>query len=229
MGVTVVVCAAFGLSPYRRPRLRSRIYVRRGCRSPSQIFSLEAAGQVYNQTNEFVYLWRNVNHNADLVQRNQSAQTQRMVQLSEVHPRTVRPTGRSPRAQNPDAKSRGTQDNAYGCVTWGPPRVPPPHAAPSPPQLPDSMHRLAKAQSRWPPDSYLDTLIKTGSESTEATLRKRRILCAGFVARVEDMRLPKSVMFGEMVRGAGCVGGQEKEWMGCFLDDLRDFGINADQ
>ena len=120
MGVTVVVCAAFGLSPYRRPRLRSRIYVRRGCRSPSQIFSLEAAGQVYNQTNEFIYLWGNVNHNADLVQRSQSAQTQRMAQLSEVHPRTVRPTGRSPRAQNPDAKSRGTQDNAYGCVTWGP-------------------------------------------------------------------------------------------------------------
>ena len=29
--------------------------------------------------------------------------------------------------------------------------------------------------------------------------------------------------------GAGCVGGQEKEWMGCFLDDLRAFGINANQ
>ena len=29
--------------------------------------------------------------------------------------------------------------------------------------------------------------------------------------------------------GAGCVGGQEKEWMGCFLDDLRAFGINAGQ
>ena len=29
--------------------------------------------------------------------------------------------------------------------------------------------------------------------------------------------------------GAVCVGGQEKEWMGCVLDDLRAFGINADQ
>ena len=37
------------------------------------------------------------------------------------------------------------------------------------------------------------------------------------------------VMFVEMVGGAGCVGGQEKEWMGCFLDDLRAFGINADR
>ena len=46
---------------------------------------------------------------------------------------------------------------------------------------------------------------------------------------MEDTRLPKWVMFGEMVEGADCVGGQEKEWMGCFLDGLRAFGINADQ
>ena len=46
---------------------------------------------------------------------------------------------------------------------------------------------------------------------------------------MEDTRLPKCVMFGKMVGGAGCVGGQEKEWIGCFLDNLRAFGINADQ
>ena len=46
---------------------------------------------------------------------------------------------------------------------------------------------------------------------------------------MEDTKLPKCVMFGELVGGAGCVGGQEKERMGCFLDDLRAFGINADQ
>ena len=79
------------------------------------------------------------------------------------------------------------------------------------------------------PISYLDTLIKTGSESIEATLRRRRILFAGFVVRMEDTRLPKCVMFGELVGGAGCVGSQEKEWVGCFLGDLRAFGINADQ
>ena len=31
---------------------------------------------------------------------------------------------------------------------------------------------------------------------------------------MEDTRLPKCVMFGELVGGAGCVRGQEKEWMG---------------
>ena len=30
-------------------------------------------------------------------------------------------------------------------------------------------------------------------------------------------------------RGHGLRGGKEEEWMGCFLDDLRAFGINADQ
>ena len=52
---------------------------------------------------------------------------------------------------------------------------------------------------------------------------------AGFVARMEATRLPKCVIFRELVGGAGCVGGQEKEWMGCYLDDFRAFGINADQ
>ena len=77
------------------------------------------------------------------------------------------------------------------------------------------------------PVSYLDTLIKARSESIEATLRRRRILLAGFVVRMEDTRLPKCVMFVELVGGVGCVGDQEKEWMGCFLDDLIAFGINA--
>ena len=50
-----------------------------------------------------------------------------------------------------------------------------------------------------------------GSESIEATLRRKRILFAGFVARMEDTKPPKCVMFGELVGGAGCGGGQEKE------------------
>ena len=117
----------------------------------------------------------------------------------------------------------------YGCVTWSP-------RACHYDTLRRAHHRLLTRCIGWRkhnraghPIFYLDTLIKTGSESIEATLRRRRILFAGFVARMEDTRLPKCVMFGEIVGGAGCVGGQEKEWMECFLDDLRAFGINADQ
>ena len=58
---------------------------------------------------------------------------------------------------------------------------------------------------------------------------RRQILFAEFVARMEDKRLPKCVVIGELVGGVSCVRGQEKEWMGCLLDDLRAFGFNADQ
>ena len=66
------------------------------------------------------------------------------------------------------------------------------------------------------PISYLDTLIKTGIESIEATLRRRSILFAGFVALMEDTSLPKCVMFGELVGGVDCVEGPGKRVTGVF-------------
>ena len=48
----------------------------------------------------------------------------------------------------------------------------------------------------------MDTLIKAESESSEATLSRRRILFAGLVARMEDTRLPKCVIFREL--GGAC-------------------------
>ena len=65
MGVIVVVCAAFGLTV---SEAKTKIICSRakGMPESTATFSVEAAGQVYNQTNEFVYLAGNVNHNADL-------------------------------------------------------------------------------------------------------------------------------------------------------------------
>ena len=187
-------------------------------------FSVEAAGQVYNQTNEFVYLGGNDNQNADL-----SIEVDRRVRNAwcsfrnytlELYDRPSAPLERKIRM----IKAEVLETMLYGCVTC-------------------HYDTLRRAHDRFltrcigwrkhnradHPISYLNTLLKTGSESIEATLRRRRILFAVFVARMEDTRLPKCVMFGEMVGGAGCVGGQGKEWMGCFLDDLRAFGTNADQ
>ena len=51
-------------------------------------------------------------------------------------------------------------------------------------------------------------------------------------ARMENTRLQKCVMFGELMGGGARAAwgeGQEKEWMGCLLDDLIAFGINARQ
>ena len=65
MGVIVVVCAVFDLTV---SQAKTEIVCLRAKGMPESIaaFSVEAAGQVYNQTNEIVYLGGNVNHSADL-------------------------------------------------------------------------------------------------------------------------------------------------------------------
>ena len=89
-------------------------------------------------------------------------------------------------------------------------------AEPNPPQLLASLHQLAKGNCTEHPISYLDTLINMGSESIDAIMRRRWILFAVFVARREDTRLSKCVMFGELMRGAGCAGSQKYIWIGCL-------------
>ena len=149
MGVIVVVCVAFCLTVLEA-KTEITCLRAKGMPEPTTIFSVEAAGQVYSQANEFVYLRGNVNHNADL-----SIEIDRYIRNAwcslwkytlELYDR------RFLRAQNPDAKSRGTRDSAVRLRHVSPARVPLRHAAPSPPQVLDSLHRLAKAQSRRPPD-----------------------------------------------------------------------------
>ena len=52
---------------------------------------------------------------------------------------------------------------------------------------------------------------------------------AGAVVRMKDTRLSRCVVFGELMSGTRSIGGKEKEWMGCLLDNFRAFGVNADQ
>ena len=74
----------------------------------------------------------------------------------------------------------------YGCVTWSPRQC---HYD----TLRRAHHSFLTRCIGWRkrtrtdhPISYLETLVKTGSESVEKILRKRRILFAGSVARMED-------------------------------------------
>ena len=69
MGVIMVVCAAFVLTV---SEAKTEIMCLRAKEMPecTATFSVEAAGQAYNQTNECVYLGENVNHNADRRIRN---------------------------------------------------------------------------------------------------------------------------------------------------------------
>ena len=65
MGVIVVVCAAFGLT-VSEAKTEIMCLRAKGMPESTATFSVETAGQVCNQTNEFASLGGNVNHNADL-------------------------------------------------------------------------------------------------------------------------------------------------------------------
>ena len=65
MGVMVVMCAVSGLT-VSEAKTEIMCLRAKGMPKSTAIFSVESADQVYNQTNEFVYLGANVTHNADL-------------------------------------------------------------------------------------------------------------------------------------------------------------------
>ena len=209
MRMIVDVCAVFGLTALvaKFDIMCSRA---KGVSKSTAIFSVETAGQVYNQANEFAYLRENVNHNAAL-----PIEINRRIRNSwysfwkctlKLYDRPSAPIELKIRM----LRAEVLETMLYGCVTWSP-------RACHYDTLRRIHHSFLTRCIGWPtknradhPISYLDTLMETGSESIEATSRRRRILFAGYVARMEDTRQPKCVMFGEVVGGGGCMGGQEK-------------------
>ena len=83
---------------------------------------------------------------------------------------------------------------------------------------------MADTEARRPHPIVLRRACQA-SESIEAIVRKRRILFAGFVARMGEDRLPQRVMFGEFVGGKGYSGGQEKDWLTRLKEDMSVFGM----
>eukprot|EP00903_Cladosiphon_okamuranus_P014000 g13019.t1 len=58
-----------------------------------------------------------------------------------------------------------------------------------------------RKQGNYQQLSYAQALKRVDCQSVEATVRQRRLLFAGGVARQPDGRLPKRLMFGELVGG----------------------------
>ena len=165
---------------------------------------------MYSQTNKFVYLRGIINHIADL-----SIEVNRCICNAwcsfrkctlELYDQPSAPLELKVRMLRVEI----LETMLYGCVTWSP-------RACHYDTLRRAHHRFLVRSIGWRKDnradhliSYLGTLIKTRSESIEVTLRRRRILFAGYVSRMEDTRLPKCVMFVELAGSASCVGWQEK-------------------
>ena len=171
-------------------------------------FSVEAAGQVYSQANEFVYLGGNVNDDVDLSievdQRIRNAWCSFRKYTLELYDRPSAPLGLRIRI----LRAEVLETMLYGCVTWSP------HVCHYGTLRRDSFLACCigwrKNNHNDQPISYLDPLMNKKSESIDAIICRRRILSAGFVARMENLRLPRCVMFVELVGGAGCVGGAGK-------------------
>ena len=209
MGVVVVVCAGFGL-PVSEAKTKIMSYHTKGMSESAAIFSVEAADQMYNQANDLVFLGEYVNHNADL-----SVEVDRRIRnvwcsfrnyTFELYDRPSAPF----ELKIWMLRAEVLETMRYGCVTWSP-------QACYYDTLRRAHHSFLTLCIGWRntnradhPISYLDTLIKTGSESIEATIRRRRILFAGFVVRMEDTGLPKCAISGRR----GLYGGQEKNGWG---------------
>ena len=119
MGVIVVVCAAFGLTVSEAKT--ENLYLRaKGMPKSIATFSVETAGQVYNQTNELVYLGGGVNHNADL-----SIEVNRRIRNAwcsfRKYPLELydRPSA-SLELKVRMVRAEVLETMLYGCVTWSP-------------------------------------------------------------------------------------------------------------
>ena len=151
MGVIVVVCEVFGLT-ISDAKTEIMCLRAKGMPQSTATFSVEAAGQVYSQTDEFVYLGGNVNQNADL-----SIEVHRRIRKAwcsfrkytlELYDRPSAPLELKIRM----LRAEVLETMLYGCVTWSP-------CACHYDTLRRAHHRfltrcigLAKAQSRRPPD-----------------------------------------------------------------------------
>ena len=228
MGVIVVVCATFALT-LSEAKTEIMCLRAKGMPESTAICSVGAAGQVYKQTNKFVYLGGNVNHNAELCievdRRIRNAWCRFRKYTLELYDRPSAPLELKLRMLRAEA----LETMLYGCITWSP------HACHYD-TLRRAHHRfLNRCVGRRKHScadhsiSDLDTLIKTGSGSFEATLRSRRILFAGICGALGGYKTAEVRDVQRIGGGRGLWGGQEKEWVGCFLDDLRAFGIDDDQ
>ena len=117
MEVIVVVCAAFGLT-VSEAKTEIMCLRAKGMPESTATFSVEAAGQVYNQTNEFVYLGGNVNADLSIEvdRRIRNAWCNFRKYTLELYDRPSAPLELKIRM----LRAEVLETMLYGCVTWSP-------------------------------------------------------------------------------------------------------------
>ena len=183
--------------------------------SPPPPLVIEAAGQKYTQTAQFRYLGGLVNEHGELTQeinrRSRAAWACTKRFSWELFDRPRAPWRLKVRLLRAEAMKA----LLYGCMTWAPRRD---HRLRR-----RTRHRLLlrvigyrRERGTYQQLSYAQTLKKTGCQSVEATIRQRRLLFAGAMARQPAGRLPKRLMEGKLVGG----GRSRQGTPGAELDGL---------
>ena len=193
--------------------------------SPPPPLVIEAAGQKYAQTAQFRYLGGLVNEDGELTQeinhRSRAAWACIRRFSRELFDRPRAPWRLKVRLLRTEAM----EALLYGCMTWAPRRD---HYR----LLRRTHHRLLlrvigyrRERGTYRQLSYAQALKKTGCQSVEATIRQRRLLFAGAIARQPAGRLPKRLMDGKLLGGEDPGKGRpEQNWMDCLKDDFQAFG-----
>ena len=220
MTVIVTACSAFGLT-VSEAKTEIMCLQTKGGRKVS--FTVNAAGQVYKQTMRFVCLGGAITADRELCIETKRGLGRAWACFQRCKMETYDRPGVRLRLKVRLLKAAVIESLLYGCMT-------------SSPNMPDydrlqrvhhsMLLRCLGWRKRKRDDhtlSYADVLAKTASESIEAIVR--RILFAGFVARMREERLPQRVMFGELVGGKEYSGGQEKGWMAHLKEDMSVFGM----
>ena len=189
---------------------------------PLPVLEIAAAGQKYHQV---VYLGGLITENADITR-----DINRRTKIgwgcfrkfsTELFDRPSAPLRLKARL----LKAEAMEALPYGRMAWAPRNA---HYR----QLWTTHHKLLRVigyhrvHGTHRKMSYAKALKKTGSQSLEATIRQRRLLFAGALARQGDKRLPKRLLFAERLEGGEDPGpGQPAQhWQKSLRDDFKAFG-----
>ena len=224
MGVIVVTCQEFGLTVSEKKTEAMHLWSHP--HTTSNALRIEAAGQRYKQTTEFVYLGGAISESADLdieiKRRIGPAWASVRKYSSQLYDRRNARLSLKIRL----FKAEVMEAMLYGCATWT-------MRSQDFSSLHTAHHKLLlriigfrrKDRIGYKPLSYREVLEMTGSERIETTIRKRQLGFAGALVRQGDSRLSKRVMFGRLaLQGPKRGGRPATSWVDCLQKNLEAFG-----
>ena len=219
MGVIVVACQKFGLTVSEKKTEAMHLWSQP--HRASNALRIEAAGQRYKPTTEFVYLGGAISE-SEIKRRIGAPWASVRKYSSQVYARRNARLSLKIRL----FKEEVMEAMLYGYATWT-------MRYQDLSSLRTAHHKLLlriigfrrKARTGYKPLSYWEVLKRNGSERIETTIRKHQLGFAGALIRQGDSRLSKRVMFGRLpMQGPKREGRPKTSWVDCLQKSIESFG-----